>query len=74
MEGLNQALLGSLLHHESGRKIGSSIELSGSLVPLDSVGPLLGKTCPLINKQVSKELILDFLKWAGFSSGNVPLI
>lgn len=66
MERLNQALLGSLVHHGSGRKLGSSTELSGGLVPLDSVGPLLDKTCALINKQASKELILDFPKQAGF--------
>lgn len=70
MEGLNQALLGSLFHHGSGRKLESSIELSGGYVPLDSVGQKLDKTCVLINKQASKELILDFPKWAG----NLPLI
>lgn len=55
MKGLNQALLGSWFRHGSGRKFGSSIELSGSLVPFGSVGPLLDKACAIINKQTSKE-------------------
>lgn len=66
MEGLNQALLGSLFHHGSGRKFGSSVEHSGSLVPLGSMGPLIDKIRAIINKQASKELILDFPKWSGF--------
>lgn len=66
MEGLNQAFLGSWLHHGLESKLGSSTELSGSLVPLGSVGPLLDKTCAIINKQASKELIFDFPKWSVF--------
>lgn len=42
------------------------MELSGSLVPLGSVWPLLDKTCAIINKQASKELIFDFPKRSVF--------
>lgn len=72
VEGLNQSLLGSWFHHGLGRKLGSSTELSGSSVPLGSVGPLLDKTCAIINKQTRKELILDFPKWVGSSQEASP--